>query len=175
MKFAVGSKNPSKIACAQLIGDRLFGSVEVIGVSVPSNVADQPSSDAECIEGATNRARGALELVEDADYGIGMEGGFHRIGDRVFESGWIVVVDRNGKIGIGSSARMELSRRVFARMQEGIELGAVTDELTGRKDVAKQEGYMGLITCGHVPRVEAYSHGLLFAFAPYISDPMFWE
>jgi len=175
MKFAVGSQNPSKVACAQLIGNRLFDSVDVIGVSVSSSVADQPSCDEECIEGAINRARRALERVEDADYGIGMEGGFHRIGDRVFESGWIVVVDRNGKIGIGSSARMELSRRVFARMQEGLELGAVTDELTGRKGVAQQEGYMGLITLGHVPRVEAYSHGLLFAFAPFISDPMFWE
>ncbi len=175
MKFAVGSKNPSKIACAQLIGDRLFGLVEVTGVSVPSNVADQPSSDAECIEGAANRARGALELVEDADYGIGMEGGTQQIGDQVYECGWMVVVDRKGTVGVGSSARFQMPTKILSRMEEGVELGKVMDELMGREKTNQAEGCMGILTKGHLPRTEAYSHGLLFAFVPFIADKMFWE
>ncbi len=57
----------------------------------------------------------------------------------------------------------------------GKELAEVIDELTGRSDIRNQEGAMGLLTNGHLPRDVACSHGLFFAFGPFVSERVFWE
>lgn len=62
-------------------------------------------------EGAINRAKSALKL-SSGDFGVGLEGGLHQIGERWFESGWIAVVDKQGTIGLGSSGRFEVSLKV---------------------------------------------------------------
>lgn len=33
---------------------------------------------------------------------------------------------------------------------------------------------MGILTNGALGRAEAYSHGVLFAFAPFVSDAKYW-
>lgn len=33
----------------------------------------------------------------------------------------------------------------------------------------------GILTRGHVPRDVAYSHGILFAFARFLSEPTYWQ
>ena len=37
------------------------------------------------------------------------------------------------------------------------------------------QGMMGMITNGLLPRADCYQQGVLFAFAPFISDAKFWD
>lgn len=173
MKIVLGSGNPAKLQSAQYVVDRLFSGVKVEAIIVPTGVSAQPVSDSETIEGAIFRARHAREQT-DADFGIGMEGGMHQIGERWFECGWIAVVDRAGNVSLGSSARFEVPAAIIEQVRAGKELGEIIDSGSGEKTISKTCGAMGLLTNGHVPRADAYAHGLFFAFGPFVSDvPLF--
>jgi non-canonical (house-cleaning) NTP pyrophosphatase len=119
----------------------------------------------------------------------------------------ICVVDREGRLGWGSSARFELSAKLVAMLKEGKELADVIDEVSGQSDVRSNEGAMGVVTNGNLTvhtqhltqialapsslahprnllthahmfdkqRAEAYSHGVWFAFAPFVSPRKYWE
>lgn len=174
MKIAVGSTNKAKLEAAKLAILKIFPKAKVVGVSVVSGVSDQPKSDKESIEGAVNRARSAQKKTK-ADFGIGMEGGIQKIGSNWFESGWIAVVDKNGNLGLGSSARFEMSAKLTKELLSGKELRDVMNQMTNRIDVHETDGAMGVLTAGHLKRAEAYSHGIIFAFAPFLSDEKFWR
>lgn len=177
--WAVGTTNKAKLSCVDAVANKVFPNDqhEVISVNVPSGISDQPLSAEETIEGATNRARRALEAVPSAHFGIGLEGGVERIGDRWFECGWMAVIERSsGRLGIGSSARFEMSAALTRPLfEEGKELAEVIDDLTGCKDVRSGQGAMGVLTGGHLCRGPAYEHGLIFALAPFLSDERFWK
>jgi inosine/xanthosine triphosphatase len=185
LNIAVGSKNRAKLESVRLAVEQLFPqcAVHVHGFTVPSHVSDQPMSDQETMDGALNRAKMALQtaITESSlsevefHYGVGLEGGVQKLGERWFESGWICAVDRDGRSGWGSSARFELSQKVMKRLMAGEELAQVMDDLSGRVDVRSGDGAMGLLTNGRLPRAEAYRHGVLFAFAPFVSDKIYWH
>lgn len=175
MLIAVGSKNPAKLRAARMAVSKIFSGARVVGVEVESGISVQPMSDEEAIKGAINRAKSAIRKVRGATYGIGMEGGIQKIGRRWFDCGWIAVVDKNGKVGLGSSGRFQVADRIMKRVLKGEELGISFDQLTGVKNTKHKEGAMGIITNGKLPRATAYSHGILFAFAPFISDKKFWD
>lgn len=185
MKFAVGTTNKAKVACVAMTADALFGpnstaasTIEVVAVEVTSAVAAQPMSAEESQQGAHHRASEALRNVTDADFGIGLEGGVEKIGDRWFECGWMCVIQRStGRVGWGSSARFEMSKKIMDRILiDRMELADVMDLLTGETDVRSNLGAMGILTNGHLGRAEAYRHGLIFAFAPFLSDPeKYWD
>ena len=176
MKIVVGNTNPTKIEAAQLAVNRIYPKeeIKVKGIEVESGVAPQPKSDLESIQGAINRAKNVLTKT-DADLAIGMEGGVQKIGKHYFECGWIAIADRKGKLGLGSTARFEMSKKLMKEILAGKELRDVINGLTGRDDVHKTDGAMGVLTAGHYKRAEAYFHGVLFAFAPFLSDPKFWD
>lgn len=174
MKIVVGSTNTAKIRAAQIAIDQIFPGNKVTGLSVDSKIDNQPKSDRESMQGAINRARAAQEKSQ-ADFGIGMEGGMNKIGNKWFESGWIAVVNKNGRIGLGTSARFELSDKIAKKLLSGKELREVVIKLSGNENIYQEEGAMGLITNKHLPRDLAYSHGIIFAFAPFLSDKKFWE
>lgn len=99
------------------------------------------------MEGALNRAKAALKADGRADFAIGLEGGVQKIADRWFESGWICVVNRDGRIGWGSSGRFELSGKVMKRLLAGDELATVIDDLAGEQDLRQTQGAMGNWHC----------------------------
>ncbi|KAJ6443472.1 NTPase [Purpureocillium lavendulum] len=73
----VSSKNPVKIGAARQGFAQMFpgAGFDIRGLSVPSGVPDQPFSDQETLDGATNRANNARAAAPDADYWVGIEGG----------------------------------------------------------------------------------------------------
>ncbi|CBZ29219.1 conserved hypothetical protein [Leishmania mexicana MHOM/GT/2001/U1103] len=176
--WAVGTTNRAKGESVVTVVNKCFPNetheVRLCGVS--SGVSDQPMSAEETQRGALNRAKAALEVTSDADYGVGLEGGIEHIAGRWFECGWMVVLERKtGKCGIGSSARFEMSETIMRPiLNEGKELAEVIDNLTGEKDVRSGLGAMGVLTAGRLGRAAAYEHGLVFALAPFLSDSKYW-
>jgi len=154
--------------------------IYIKGFNVDSEISAQPMSDEECIIGATNRANNALKMEPTALYGIGIEGGAHKIGNRWFECGWIIVKrnnnnDSDSDIGIASSSRLELSDKIINMMvNEEIELGTVMDRLSGKESVKTNEGAMGLLTNNSVTRSSVYCDGIILAFSKFISDKKYW-
>ena len=176
MKIAVGSKNPVKreavhLAFSLVWPEELF---EVEGVDVPSGVSDQPMSDEESIRGARNRAIAALEMTT-AEYGVGLEGGLHRIGDYHFDSGWIVVRNRSGDEGIGSTAKIMTPQKMLALVAAGMEVGEACDRLFGVVNSRQAEGHFGLMTHNAITRTQAYRDGVIVALSRFVHPHLFEE
>ena len=60
-------------------------------------------------------------------------------------------------------------------MTKGEELSHVLDKLSGKQDVGRKEGYFGIVTNNTLTRAEAYSHGVLMAFAKFVSHQRYWD
>ena len=178
--WAVGTTNKAKMACVETTVAKVFpsGVHSIVPANVTSAVSAQPMSASETKAGARHRAAEALVLVPTAAFGVGLEGGIEKIDGDYFECGWMCVIERStGRIGWGSSARFQMSMKLMKPiMEDGMELAEVMDKLTGEHDVRSNLGAMGILTCGHLGRAEAYSHGLTFALAPFLSSKdKYWD
>lgn len=129
--------------------------------------------DEETIQGARNRARRALEKTADALYGIGLEGGLHQIGDKYFETGWAVVVNREGIEGIGSSIRMEVAGELLRLIHAGVELGFALDKVLGTTDIKQAGGYFGTMTNDVINRSKGYGDGLISALTKFLHPELY--
>lgn len=223
--IAVGTSNSSKIQAVvdalkkcNFVGDSnnddnnnnnnsSENKFNVIGVSgIDSKVSPQPFSASETRLGAMNRARGALEKCQEAEFGIGLEGGIELVEDffvgaagetsskSFYVVGWICVIHRSANtICFGSSSRVQLPK-LFAekleivenvsdeeKMQHGgsrfrskRELAQVIDEVSKQQDLRSSLGVEGLLSNGGILRSDAYSQGIIFAFAKFLSPKGIW-
>lgn len=172
MKVLVGSTNPVKLNSVRRVFERVWGEVEVVGVSVSSGVDEQPRSEEETVRGAINRAREAIK--HGGDYGVGLEGGVYEQDGKLFECAWCAVVSNDDREGLGGGLRFELPPKVAKKIKEGGELGPVMNEFLDREDVKKQEGAVGVLTKKHVTRTSGYMQIVYLALMKFLS-PEWYE
>lgn len=170
---AVGSTNKTKIEPVKDIFSHHFKKVLVKGVSVESGVNDQPMSDDEMYQGALNRARNALKKIKESDFGVGIEGGVHEYSYGWFERSIVVIIDKKGNIGVGSSGGLKLPEKVMKRIQKGENLEQAVDGLFGTKKIGQSIGMFGIMTKGIVTRAEGVKHGVAFAIARFLHTDIY--
>ena len=166
---AVGSKNPVKINAAKSAFVQLFpdATIEASGLDVASGISAQPMSDEESISGARNRARKVLEQTK-ADFGVGIEGGLHKIGLDWFDTSWTVVCDARGKEGLGSSGRIMVPANIMKHIHAGLELGQACDLVFNTTNVKQQEGFVGLMTNRVLNRTSTSTESVIAALAGFL-------
>ena len=93
MKIIIASKNPIKISATKLAFEQVFPNetFQFEGVSISSDVNDQPMSNNETLKGAINRSNNAKLECMDADYWIGIEGGVEKKGSEMQVFAWIYI------------------------------------------------------------------------------------
>jgi inosine/xanthosine triphosphatase len=129
--------------------------------------------DEEMFAGAFNRAKAALKQVKGAEYGVGIEGGVHKYSYGWFERSLIVIMDRKGNYGIGSSGGLALPNRVINKINSGKNLEQAVDEIFGTKKIGEGIGMFGILTKGIVTRAERVRHGVAFALARFLHDSVY--
>lgn len=174
MKVAVGSTNPVKINATKQAFAKVWPKKkwEIVGVEVGSGVSSQPLSDEESLKGAKNRAKAAIKIAK-ADFGVGLEGGIHETNGLWFDTGWAVVVDKKGTLGIGTSIRMQSPPSMMKYVKKGMELGDVDDMFFGKKNTKHKQGHFGLMSKGVLMREEAYQHGVISALVRFLHPKLF--
>ena len=174
MKIAVASGNPVKLGAAVSAFEQVFTGQSVVAESAPvdSGVADQPMSDAETRQGAHNRALGALEAMDDADFGVGMEGGIEKIDGEFIAFAWMVVARRDGRLGEARSVTLPLPPAVRELIDDGLELGDANDRVFSTVNSKQAGGAYGLLTNGLLTRESVYTDTLIVALTP-LSSPLF--
>jgi len=173
IKVAVGSKNPIKIEAAKLAFEKVFGQCKIIGISVSSDVSDMPVSFEEMVKGAKNRAIKAKKKL-NADFGVGLEGGFKDEGVGTFLTGFTAVIDKNGVWGYGQGGGLLMPKSIVEKVRkEGKELGDVMDEVRGLKNTKQHEGCVGFFTDNLIPRKEAYEKTIIYALSRFSKNEMF--
>ena len=174
MKVVVGSANPVKIEATKRAFKKVWPQKkwEIVGIEVSSGVSHQPMTDKEAVKGARNRAKEALKIIR-ADFGVGLEGGLQEFEGNWFDTGWIVVIDKKGKEGIGSTIRMQNAPKTIKMVQVGMELGHVDDIVFKVKNSKQGDGHFGLMSKNAVTRTEAYTEGVISALVRFIRPELF--
>lgn len=170
MKVVVASTNPVKVDAVKEVFSEVFGNVYVSGRSIESNVPPQPFNE-EVILGAINRARNAMN--SGVDFSVGIEGGIIKLGGKYYNLGFVVIMDKNGRIGTGTSGWFECPEKILVEIKKGKELGTVMDEMIGERDVKRKQGAIGVFTKGMITRKELYKHGIYMALCPFINKEVF--
>lgn len=175
IKIAVGSKNPVKIQAAlagfeSMFSDQKFSAA---GFEVASGVSDQPMSCEETLRGATNRANALKLIAPEANFFVGIEGGIEVIGETLFASAWIVIVDATEKIGSGRSGSFALPPKVKQLVESGIELGHANDQVFQEHNSKQQGGAVGSLTGGVISRQSLYEHAMALALVTFKQPELF--
>jgi len=95
-KIAVGTTSKQKIEYLEEVLCELKIKHNIYPVEVESGVSDQPVSIEETKKGSVNRAKRALDGVKEADFGIGIEIGYHKeknLGYQIFCA--VTIIDSN--------------------------------------------------------------------------------
>jgi len=77
MKIAIGTTSEQKIGYLKEVLDEIGFKAEIFPVETESEVSTQPITEDETLQGSINRARKSLDKVSDADFGVGIEVGYH--------------------------------------------------------------------------------------------------
>ncbi|WP_258101902.1 inosine/xanthosine triphosphatase [Marinoscillum pacificum] len=167
-KVIVASKNPVKINCTKEGFEKIFTESTFVfeGVSVPSDVSDQPMTDEETLQGAINRARNARQHSPDADFWVGIEGGIDELEDGMIAFAWVAVLS-NDQLGKSRTSTFYLPPKVVQLIHEGIELGYANDQVFGEKNSKHKGGAVGSLTGGVLGRTEYYVQAVILALVPF--------
>jgi len=174
-KIIVASTNPVKIEATlegfrRMFGDELF---EAVGVVVESGVSNQPMSEEETLEGAINRVGNAMQVKEDGDYWIGIEGGLEEIDGGMEAFAWVVVKSKNGKVGRGRTGSFFLPDQVVQLIKEGKELGEADDIVFGMTNSKQANGAVGILSGDVITRKSFYEEAVILALIPFRNQTLY--
>ncbi len=174
--IVVASRNPVKIQAALDGFKKMFPgeAFQVEGVSAPSNVSDQPMSDAETLQGALNRARNARTLAAHADYWVGIEGGCDEQQGAMQAFAWVVVLSKE-RAGQSRTGTFTLPAEVARLVRQGVELGEADDRVFSRSNSKQGNGAVGILTRDVIDRTTYYEHAVILALVPFKNPDLAFE
>lgn len=169
--LVIASTNPVKVRAAINGFQRLFpdSQLNAVTVAASSDVARQPMSDEETLQGALNRARNARAAHPQADYWIGIEAGVQARDNGLTSYSWIVVQSATltGKARTGT---FFLPPAVAELIRQGQELGEADDIVFGRSNSKQEGGAVGLLTANVIDRLQLYEHAMILALIPFKNE-----
>jgi inosine/xanthosine triphosphatase len=173
-KVIVGSQNPAKIKSVSEAFKKVFinDEFDFVGINSPSKVSDQPMSDEETYQGASNRALYTKSTMPNADYWIGIEGGIAYHHGDMEAYAWIVILSKHqsGKARTGSFV---LPREVQTLIEDGVELGEADDLVFKRQNSKQKNGAVGILTNDLITRTSYYEHAAILALIPFIKTEFY--
>jgi inosine/xanthosine triphosphatase len=174
LKVIVGSTNPVKIKSTKSAFETAFPDEEfdVEGVSVVSDVRDQPLSSDETLLGAKNRATNAKEKYQ-ADYWVGIEGGIEDHEDELQAFAWMVILGADGTMGKARTSSFVLPHEVSLLVRSGLELGQADDQVFNQSHSKQKNGAVGLLTNDIIDRAEYYKQAVILALVPFLKPEFY--
>ncbi len=166
----ITSLNPAKINAVKSAFESTFPDQDFHfqGISVSSDVADQPMSNEETKAGALNRVHNAKREIKDAHYYVGLEAGIE--GNVTFA--WMVIESQTHR-GESRSASLMLPPLVLEKLQYANELGDVMDEVFATDNIKQKGGAIGLLTQHQLTRSSVYHQALILALIPFTNPEHF--
>ncbi len=169
MKVVVGSRSPVKVNATKLAFSEYFTDYSIESISIPSGVNPYPWSDEEMLQGAMNRAKGALEKVPDADYAVGLEGGLQQLSEWMIVKQLAVVIKDN-EVGVGLSSGYDCPKGILEKIRPQLESNRRSiDDFFGEEEILSKEGPIGVLTRSKMTRTESSRDAVLCALTRFVS------
>lgn len=172
MKIIVASHNPVKVNAARQAFETQFPghSIEIGSADVDSGAGDQPASDTATRQGARTRAIRASEVIPNADYWVGLEGGIEVLDDQLMAFAWMAIKGPSGDISEARSVTLPLPPAIKKLVEQGMELGDANDRVFATINSKQGGGAYGLLTDGLYTRESIYVQTLIIALIPFVNE-----
>lgn len=166
MKILIASTNPVKINSVKEAFTKFYPKQEFSfkGISVPSNVSDQPLSDKETYEGAKNRANNLKQY--EADFYVGIEGGLEKTNEEYRCFAWVYIIKKN-QTGKAKTSTFMLPQKFNQYLDKGMELGHVSDLIYNEKNTKQSIATIGYLTKGLITRTSYYIEAVILALTQF--------
>ena len=156
MKILMGTKNPGKIEGARQAFEKYFNNVEIEGISVESEVGNQPVNE-EILQGAKNRVKNlkkyAIKNNIQVDFYVSSEAGITNSLGEWIDINAVIIEDRNGFQSFGTSQGFPIPDKYIDEIKE-TELGKVMDRIFKGKELGKGKGGISFLTKDEVTRID---------------------
>ena len=171
MKILMGTKNPGKIEGARQAFEKYFDSVEIEGISVESEVGNQPVNE-EILQGAKNRVKNlkkyAIKNNTQADFYISSEAGITNLLGEWIDINAVVIEDMKGFQSVGISQGFPIPEKYVDEIKE-TELGKVMDKIFDGRELGKGKGGISFLTKNEVSRIDLTRNAFIMALTSHIN------
>ena len=171
MKILIGTKNPGKIQGAKEAFEKYFDNVEIEGISVDSEVGNQPFNE-EILQGAKNRVKNlkryAKENEIEADFYISSEAGITDLLGEWIDINCVVIENSKGFQSVGTSQGFPIPEKYIEEIKQ-TELGKVMDKIFSGKDLGKGKGGISYLTKDAVSRIDLTKNAFIMALTQHIN------
>jgi len=176
MKVLIGTKNPGKIEGAKLAFEKYFDNVDIEGVSVDSEVGEQPKNE-EIFQGAKNRVKNLKEYANKnnikVDYFVAIEAGITNLIGEWIDINLAVIDDNKGIESIGTSQGFPIPDKYVDEIQQ-TDLGKVMDKIFKGDGLSKGKGGISFLTKDQVSRIDLTRDAFIMALTKYINGEI-WK
>lgn len=170
----VGSRNPVKISCTESGFHQMFESAFLVeGLNISSDVGAQPIGDQKTFTGALNRAKNSKAIFPEADFWVGIEGGVEDFNNEMNAFAWVVILDRNDKVGKARTSAFFLPEPIAKLVRKGMELGDADDKFFQTENSKENGGAVGILTHGILDRKNYYQQAVVLALIPFVNENIF--
>lgn len=172
MKALIGTTNLGKIQGAKEALEYYFNEVEIEGIKVSSDVANQPLNE-EIYEGARNRVNHLIDYAKsnqmEVDYFLGIESGIMNLFGNWILINIAVIKDKNGYESIGTSAGFPVPSQYVEKIIS-TDLGQVMDSLFEHHEKRETIGGIHLLTDGIITRIDLTRESFLMALIKQLNE-----
>lgn len=176
MKILMGTKNPGKIEGARQAFATYFEDVSIEGVSVDSEVGDQPF-DEEIFQGAKNRVKNLKQYAKEhqieADYFVASEAGITNLLGEWIDINAAIIEDAKGMQSVGTSQGFQIPEKYIKEIRE-TELGKVMDHIFEGEGLSKGKGGISILTHDEISRIDLTKNAFLMALISHINGEI-WK
>ena len=176
MKILMGTKNPGKIEGAKKAFEEYFDNIEIEGISVSSEVSDQPVNE-EIFKGAKNRVKNLRKYAKenniDADFYIASEAGITNLLGDWIDINSAVIESREGLQSVGTSQGFSIPEKYVDEIIE-TELGKVMDKIFSGEKLGNGKGGISFLTKDVITRINLTKDAFIMALIPHINGEI-WK
>ena len=176
MKILMGTKNPGKIEGAKKAFEEYFENVDIEGVSVQSEVPDQPVNE-EIFVGAKNRVKNlkkyAIENNIEADFFIASEAGITNLLGDWIDINAAVIESKDGFMSVGTSQGFPIPEKYVDEIKE-TELGKVMDRIFNGQKLGNGKGGISFLTKDVINRINLTKDAFVMALISHINGEI-WK
>ncbi len=173
MKILIASQNQGKIEGAKKAFSHYFSNFTIEGISVPSNVHEQPV-DNEIYIGAKNRIKNLKAYCKEngifADLFISIESGIANIFDNWFITNIAIIENNDNFSSCGTSASFPVPEKYVKKIIDS-GLGNVINEIFYKDDERHNNGgSIQLLSKNVISRIDLSEQAFIMALTKYINS-----
>lgn len=174
MKVLIGTANKGKVEGAKQAFSKFYENYEIEGISVESNVPDEPVND-DILKGAENRVNNLIKYAKEnkckADYYVGVESGItNKLGK------WCiiqiaVIKNKDGYESFGTGPAFPVPDKYVDEIIN-TDLGKVMDKIFSAKELRAGKGGISLLTKDVITRYDLTKESIIMALTEFVNGDL---